>query len=257
MINRSAERGPSGVTALGILREAIKAVPAVKFALGIAGILAAVSIVTAVFRLGLAVAAFSAAVMFVLMTGLVIFARVASASSKTFAAHVAVFSWFSLTLIMATATLLFTSVFWGNPVDLKQFMNPMHDGIKQQQVQSIAILPFINESKDATGDYIADGITEAVIGSLAEISSLKIMSRNSVFRFKGRETDTQAAGRDLQVQAVLTGRMVRQGSDFRISVELVNVNDGREIWGRQFKHPISVLSGITAEFAGSIIYHLR
>src|SRR5437588_2439543 len=175
------ERGASGVTALSILREAIKAVPAVKFALGIAGILAAVSIVTAVFRLGLAVAAFSAAVMFVLMTGLVIFARVASASSKTFVAHVAVFSWFSLLLIMATATLLFTSVFWAYPVDLKQFINPKPEGIKQQQIQSIAVLPFINESKDdkskdAADDYITDGITEAVIGNLSDVSSLKIMS---------------------------------------------------------------------------------
>jgi hypothetical protein len=160
MMNQSMERDSSSVTPLGILREATNAAPAVKFALGLAGVLAAVAIVTAVFRLSLVVAALGAAMMFVLMTGLVIFARVASASSKTFVRHVDVFSWFSLILIMATATLLFTSVSWDYPVDLKQFVNAKNDGIKHPMN---ATLPDQNTTRNHPGGLLSPTIAGIVV----------------------------------------------------------------------------------------------
>jgi serine/threonine protein kinase len=80
--------------------------------------------------------------------------------------------------------------------------------------RSIAVLPLVDESKDASTQYISDGITEGVIDKLSEIPSLRVMSRNSVFRFKGKEMDAQSAGRDLHVQAVLADALT-------LSAELV------------------------------------
>ncbi len=123
------------------------------------------------------------------------------------------------------------------------FLNP---------IRSIAVLPFVDDSKDTSTQYLTDGITEGVIDKLSEIPELRIMSRNSVFRFKGKEADAQAAGRDLKVQAVLTGRIARQADALTISAELVNVSDGSQIWGRQFHYPISDLSRAQDELATAV-----
>jgi len=97
--------------------------------------------------------------------------------------------------------------------------------------RSIAVLPFVDDSKDASIQYISDGITEGVIDKLSEIPGLRVISRNSVFKFKGKEADAQAVGRDLKVQAVLSGRIAHPADGVTISAELVDVNDGTQIWG--------------------------
>jgi serine/threonine protein kinase len=96
---------------------------------------------------------------------------------------------------------------------------------------SLAVLPFVDESADASSQYISDGITEGVIDKLSEIPSVRIMSRNSAFRFKGKQADAQAAGRDLKVEEVLAGRIARDGNGLTVSAELINVSDGTRIWG--------------------------
>jgi TolB-like protein len=126
-----------------------------------------------------------------------------------------------------------------------------------QRTRSLAVLPIVDESKDASTQYISDGITEGVIGRLSEVPSLKVMSRNSVFRFKGRETDAQSAGRELHVQAVLTGRIVRQADALVLNAELVNVNDGSQIWGRQFRYSMSDLSRAQDDLAAAVCDKLR
>ena len=129
-----------------------------------------------------------------------------------------------------------------------QFSSPIH---------SIAVLPFVDNSNDTSGQYITDGVTEGVIDKLSEIPTLRVMSRNSVFRFKGREADPEVAGRTLKVQAVLTGRVVRQADAFTISAELVNVNDGSQIWGQQFHYSISDLSRAQDELASAVSGKLK
>ena len=103
--------------------------------------------------------------------------------------------------------------------------------------RSIAVLPFEDDSKDASIQHISDGITEGVINKLSEIPGLRVISRNSVFKFKGREADAQVVGRDLKVQAVLSGRISHPADGVMISAKLVNVSDGSQIWGRQFRYP--------------------
>src|ERR1700730_1456403 len=123
--------------------------------------------------------------------------------------------------------------------------------------RSIAVLPFVDDSKDASIQYISDGITEGVIDKLSEIPGLRVISRNSVFRFKGKEADAQAVGRDLKVQAVLSGRIAHPADGVTISAELVNVSDGSRIWGRQFRYPIPDLPRAQDELASAILEKLK
>lgn len=103
-----------------------------------------------------------------------------------------------------------------------------------KKIDSIAVLPFVNVDGDAKIQYLADGITEGVITSLAQLTSLRVISRNSVFRYKGCEVDTQSAGRKLKVQALLLGRIARSDDLLSISVELIDTEDDRHLWGAQY-----------------------
>jgi TolB-like protein/Flp pilus assembly protein TadD len=103
-----------------------------------------------------------------------------------------------------------------------------------KRIDSIAVLPFVNVYGDAKSEYLADGITEGVITSLAQSTSLRVISRNSVFRYKGREVDPQCVGRKLKVQALLLGRVVRSDDTLSISVELIDTEDDRHLWGAQY-----------------------
>jgi len=91
---------------------------------------------------------------------------------------------------------------------------------RAKPIDSIAVLPFANASNDPNTEYLSDGLTESLINSLSELPKLRVMSRNSVFRYKGQETDAQTAGRQLGVRAVLTGRVVQRGDNLTISTEL-------------------------------------
>jgi TolB-like protein/DNA-binding winged helix-turn-helix (wHTH) protein/Flp pilus assembly protein TadD len=103
-------------------------------------------------------------------------------------------------------------------------------------IDSIAVLPFANATGDAGLDYLSDGIAENVMADLSQVPMLKVMSRNSVFRYKGKTVDPKQAARELGVGAVLLGTMRQQGDQLRISLELVNAADGRQLWGADFEH---------------------
>jgi serine/threonine protein kinase/Tfp pilus assembly protein PilF len=110
-------------------------------------------------------------------------------------------------------------------------------------IDSIAVLPFTNLGSDPNTEYLSDGITESLIDSLSQLPNLTIMSRNSVLRYRGREVDAQAAGRELKVQAVLTGRVVQRGNHLSIEVELVNVGNNSHIWGSAYdRKPADLLT---------------
>ena len=82
-------------------------------------------------------------------------------------------------------------------------------------------------------DYLGDGITESLINSLSRVPNLSVMSRNSVFRFKGRETDAQAAG-GAQRPDRAHGPVTQRGDALSISAELIEVSNNRQVWGEQF-----------------------
>lgn len=105
-----------------------------------------------------------------------------------------------------------------------------------QTIDSVAVLPFVNMSATPDAAYLSDGITESLIGSLSQLPNLKVMSRSAVFRYQGKNPDPRAAGRELGVRAVLTGRINQHASDLSVSAELVSVDDNSELWGEQYNN---------------------
>jgi eukaryotic-like serine/threonine-protein kinase len=124
-------------------------------------------------------------------------------------------------------------------------------------IDSLAVLPFVNANADPNTEYLSDGITDSLINKLSQLPNLKVMSRNSVFRFKGRETDAQAAARELNVRAVLTGRVVQRGDGLSVSVELVDSRDNSHLWGAQYNRKLADILAVQEEIAKEISEKLR
>jgi eukaryotic-like serine/threonine-protein kinase len=125
------------------------------------------------------------------------------------------------------------------------------------QIGSIAVLPFANSGSNADADFLSDGLTESLIASLAHVPQLKVKSRNSVFRYKGKEVDVQQVGKDLTVDALLTGRIAQHGDTIQISAELTNVQDNTEIWGEHYERKSSDIISLQQQIAGDIAGKLR
>jgi TolB-like protein/Tfp pilus assembly protein PilF len=123
--------------------------------------------------------------------------------------------------------------------------------------KSIAVLPFDNQNRDPDTDYLCDGIPESIINSLSELPKLKVMSRNSVFHYKGKETDAQTVGKELKVQTLLTGRVRQRGDSLTIGVELINVQDNSQVWGQQYNRKLADVFAVQEEIAKEVSEKLR
>ncbi len=122
---------------------------------------------------------------------------------------------------------------------------------------SVAVLPFMNTGGDARSDYLSDGITESLIGNLSHIPQLKVRSRDSVFRLKGKDIEVQEAGYELGVSVVVSGRVTVQASNIEVSTELTNVRENTEIWAKRYSGKISDLIHLQEQIAGDIAEQLR
>ena len=98
--------------------------------------------------------------------------------------------------------------------------------------QSIAVLPFENANSDPNTEYLSDGISEALINSLAELPQLRVIARATAFRYKGKDVDPRRVGRELQVAAVLTGKVRQMQDALNVQVDLVNAATGAQIWAQ-------------------------
>ncbi len=125
------------------------------------------------------------------------------------------------------------------------------------QIESIAVIPFASSGGNADGDFLSDGLTESLIASLTHVPGLKVKSRSSVFRYKGKEVDAQKVGKELTVDALLTGRVVQHGDIIQISADLTNVQDNNEIWGQQYERKASDIMSLQKQIAGDIADKLR
>jgi serine/threonine protein kinase/tetratricopeptide (TPR) repeat protein len=127
-------------------------------------------------------------------------------------------------------------------------------------IDSLAVLPFDNASGDPEHEYLGDGITGSLINSLATIPKLRVMAQSTVFRYKDREIDPQAIGRELNVRAVLTGKVMQRGGSLRIGTELVDVATGCQLWGAQYDRKageiFEVQDEISNEISGKLRLHL-
>ncbi|MGH9941495.1 MAG: tetratricopeptide repeat protein [Pyrinomonadaceae bacterium] len=126
-----------------------------------------------------------------------------------------------------------------------------------ETIDSVAVLPFVNAGGDPNTEYLSEGISDSIINSLSRLPNLKVNSLNSVLRYKGKQIDPQAVGRELNVRAVLMGRMAQRGEDVTISAELVDVRDDRHLWGGQYNRKQSDILIVQDEIAREITEGLR
>jgi serine/threonine-protein kinase len=127
----------------------------------------------------------------------------------------------------------------------------------KKKIDSIAILPLANTSRDPGTEYLADGITETIINTLSKLPKLKVMARSTVFRYKGREVDPQQVGFDLGIRAVLMGRVLLRGDDLIVNTELIDVVDGSQIWGEHYNRKHSEILAVQDEIASEISEKLK
>jgi eukaryotic-like serine/threonine-protein kinase len=124
-------------------------------------------------------------------------------------------------------------------------------------IDSIAVLPFANAGGNAGMDYVSDGMTESLIGNLTHVPGLNVKSRNSVFRYKGKDVDAQKVGSDLGVDALVSGRITPHGDTVEVSAELTDVRSNNELWGQRYSGKSSEIMSLQERIASDIAARLR
>ena len=125
------------------------------------------------------------------------------------------------------------------------------------QITSVAVLPFVNETSDAGNEYLTDGLAESVTYSLSQMPGIRVMSRGSTFRYKGTDVDPKQVGSELNVEAVLTGRVTQRGDTLNVSAELVSSADSSLLWGEQFSRKLTDVDKLESDIANSLSSKLR
>jgi TolB-like protein/Flp pilus assembly protein TadD len=126
-----------------------------------------------------------------------------------------------------------------------------------KQIESIAVMPFVNESGNADVEYLSDGMTETLISSLSQLPNLNVKPRSSVFRYKGKDANPQTIGKELNVQAILNGRVVQRGQDVSLFVELIDVALDKVVWSQQYNRKQSDLVTLQSDIARDVSGKLK
>jgi serine/threonine protein kinase len=137
--------------------------------------------------------------------------------------------------LCAIAVVILSLYLWGHP-----------------SIDSVAIMPLVNVSSDPQVEYLSDGLTEGLINSFSQLPNLSVMSRGSVFRYKGKTIDAKTVGKELDVRTLLVGRVLKQGDDLSISVELVDTENNRHLWGEQYNRKVSDLISLQQDITRDI-----
>lgn len=124
-------------------------------------------------------------------------------------------------------------------------------------IESIAVMPFVNEGGNADNEYLSDGMTESLISSLSQLPRLSVKARSSVFRYKGKELDPNKIARELSVQAVLLGRVVQRGEQLILNLELVDASNENVIWSEQYARKQADLVSLQTEIARDVSNKLK
>jgi DNA-binding winged helix-turn-helix (wHTH) protein/tetratricopeptide (TPR) repeat protein len=122
---------------------------------------------------------------------------------------------------------------------------------------SIAVLPMVNETGDATLEYLTDGITDGLINSLSQLPQIRAIARSLVYRYKGKDVDALKVGRELAADTVLVSRVVALGTVLIIRAELVDISTGWQLWGEQYQTQLSDILQLTDEVSANIFAKLH
>ncbi len=124
-------------------------------------------------------------------------------------------------------------------------------------IDSVAVLPLVNANANPDMDYLADGITEGVINHLSRLPQLRVLARSTVFRYRQAQQDPIQIGRQLKVGAVIVGRLAQHGDTVEVETEMVNVSNGAQIWGEQYRRRTSEIATVQDDIASDISSQLR
>jgi serine/threonine protein kinase/Tfp pilus assembly protein PilF len=124
-------------------------------------------------------------------------------------------------------------------------------------IDSVAVLPLANVTSNSDMDYLADGITEGVINHLSRLPRLRVMARSTVFRYRQAQQDPMQIGRELNVRAVIVGRLSQHGDTVNVETEMVDVSNGSQIWGEQYRRKASEMATVQDDIASDISGQLR
>ena len=126
-----------------------------------------------------------------------------------------------------------------------------------KSINSIAVLPFENGSGDAGLDYLSDGLSESLIDKLSQLPQLKVIARNSSFKYRGANVDVTEAANKLGVQAIVTGRVVQRGDILTIRIEMVDALENRQLWSEQYNRKVADAFVVQQEVAQTVSEQLR
>ncbi len=139
-------------------------------------------------------------------------------------------------------------------IDLK---NANQDLEFNDKLLIVAVMPFVNESSNADVEYLSDGMTETLIRSLSQLPNLYVKAHSSVIRYKGETADAQTIGKELDVQAILNGRVVQHGEQLTLTLELVDARSENVIWSEQYDREQTDLISLQSEIALDVSQKLR
>src|SRR5262245_57405947 len=126
-----------------------------------------------------------------------------------------------------------------------------------RQIDSVAVLPFANETGDPNSEYLSDGMTETLISSLSQLPQLSVRARSSVFRFKGSATDIHEIARQLNVGAIVSGRVTQHGQDISLYAELIDISSDKVTWSKTYNRPIANLVTLQGEIANDVVLAMQ
>ncbi|MGO8794875.1 MAG: hypothetical protein ACLQLC_08640 [Candidatus Sulfotelmatobacter sp.] len=165
-------------------------------------------------------------------------------------------AWLVPLLLAAALVVAFT--FGHRETRIKALASPQPANAEiQNPPDSVAVLPFTNVRGDANSDYLSDGITESLIGNLARVPQIKVRSRDSVFRYKGKDLDLRTLGSNLGVSLLVSGRVMLRGNSLEVSAELTDVRENTEIWGQHYSGSGADILTLEQRIAGDIAQKLR
>ncbi|MDQ3667465.1 MAG: protein kinase [Acidobacteriota bacterium] len=130
-------------------------------------------------------------------------------------------------------------------------------GSDRTGIDSIAVLPFANDTGNSEMEYVSDGLSESLINNLSQLPGLKVIARSSAFRYKGRNFNAEEVAYALGVKSILTGRVLRYGENLQISVELMDARDKTQVWGGHYNRSGRDLMAVQQEIAQDISRNLR
>ena len=166
--------------------------------------------------------------------------------------------WIIAVLTLAVVLLLTNTFVWRKGAGLRSKAAHVAAGLASIPAKSIAVLPLLNESGDKSQDYFSDGLSEELISALGQVRDLKVIGRNSSFRFRGaQQDDTTGIGAKLAVATLLEGTVRKQGDEVRIVASLVKSSDGSQLWSQTYERKLKDVFAVQSDIATSVANALK